>query len=229
MTRPLALFAAAIATTTAATAATTTALRRALPSAALAAVAACAALAGCASLSHAPLSRAAVAPYRQDIDLAGRLSVNYSHDGKHETVSGKFTWQQTASRTEVTLYSPLGQTIATIVVAPGYASLTEAGKRARVAADIDSLSAQTLGWSLPVGGLREWLQGYARGADGSRFIASPANSGVTTRDGWRLDYVSWQDEDAAVPRPKRIDLARVAPGQFDEMQIRIVIDPAAAP
>lgn len=194
----------------------------------LAALAACAALAGCAT-SSAPLSQSAVAPYRAAVEFNGRLSVNYSKDGKRETLSGKFSWLQTAARTDVSLASPLGSTIATITVAPGYASLTEAGKAPRVAGDIDSLSAQTLGWTLPVSGLRDWLQGYAIAADGSRFAASPARSSVTTRDGWRLDYVSWQDEGDAVPRPRRIDMARSTLGGLEDMQIRIVIDAPAAP
>lgn len=193
------------------------------PLAALAGCAVLAALAGCATPS-APLSTAAVAPYQAAIELNGRLSVNYSKDGKRETLSGKFNWLQTADRTDVSLASPLGSTIATITVAPGYASLTEAGKAPRVADDIDSLSAQTLGWTLPVSGLRDWLQGHATAADGSRYTASPAHNSVTTRDGWQLDYVSWQDEGAAVPRPRRIDVARGAVGGIEDMQIRIVID-----
>ena len=76
-------------------------------------------------------------------------------------------------------------------------------------------------------GLRDWLQGYATAADGSRFVASPAHDTVTTRDGWRLRYVSWQEEGAAPSRPKRIDVERLAGGQVDEMAIRIVIDEPA--
>ncbi|MBA5606020.1 outer membrane lipoprotein LolB [Duganella sp. FT3S] len=185
-------------------------------------------LAGCATPS-APLSTAVVAPYQAAIELNGHLSVNYLKDGRRQAASVGFNWLQTANRTDVTLASPLGSTIAIITVAPGYASLTEAGKPPRVADDIDSLSAQTLGWTLPVSGLRDWLQGHAMAADGGPFAASPAHSSVTTRDGWQLDYVSWQDDGAAVPRPRRIDVARAAVGGLEDMQIRIVIDAPAAP
>lgn len=191
-----------------------------------AAVSACLLLGGCASTS-APRSGNAVAAFQDSIELSGRLSVNYSKDGKPEALSGKFNWRQRPGRIDVSLASPLGQTIATISVTPQQASLTEAGKPPRVAADIDTLSAQALGWSLPVSGLRDWLQGYASAADGSRFVATPARDSVTTRDGWRLRYVSWQDEGAAVPQPKRIDAERQGGGEVEEMTIRIVIDPAA--
>lgn len=194
-------------------------------------------LVACSSLAPRQTAPAPVqatpAPYQSTLALSGRLSVNFSRDGKQETLSGKFDWRQAPGHIDVTLASPLGQTLATISVAPGQASLTEAGKPTRVAADLDSLSAQTLGWALPVAGLSEWLQGYATAADGSRFIASPARDSVTTRDGWRLRYVSWQDagegETAAVARPRRIDLEHPPSGQFDEMQIRIVLDAPAPP
>ncbi|MBP1206394.1 outer membrane lipoprotein LolB [Duganella sp. 1411] len=194
---------------------------------ALALAGALAALGGCATTS-APRSTTAVAPYRDTLDLAGRIAINYSRDGKQESLSGKFTWRQTAANTDVTLISPTGQTVAVINVAPGSASLKRSGEPTRTAPDLDSLTRQTLGWTLPVSGLRDWLQGYAIAADGSRFSASPASDTVVTRDGWKLDYVSWQDDAAAVPLPKRIDATRIALGQqVDDMSIRIVIDSPA--
>ena len=187
------------------------------------ALAACAAvLAGCAT-TGAPLSQAPVAAYRDTVNLAGRLSVNYQKDGKAESITGKFNWQQTPGRVDVSLASPLGQTIAAISVTPESATLTQAERPPRVAKDLETLTNESLGWSLPVSGLRDWLQGYATGADGKRFTASPANSNVTTKDGWRLRFVSWQDG-AGTPQPKRIDADR---NDGQELQIRIVIDPAA--
>ncbi|MES2264084.1 MAG: outer membrane lipoprotein LolB [Pseudomonadota bacterium] len=184
-------------------------------------------LSGCASLAPntPPPSTASVAPYREALELSGRLAVQYSRDGKEESVSGvKFTWLQQPRRTDVSLASPLGQTLANISVTPEAATLTESGKAPRSAADIDTLSAQTLGWRLPVSGLRDWLQGYATGAGGQRYVASPAADSVTTADGWHVRFVSWQ-EGAGAPRPKRIDAERGAGGQVDAMSIRIVLDP----
>jgi outer membrane lipoprotein LolB len=207
-------------------------------------LAACAAalLAGCASAP--PPSSEPVAPYREQIELSGRLSVNYQRDGKTESLAGRFSWRQSGAQTDVVLTSPLGQTVAQISVTPGLASLTQGGQAPRVAADIDSLSAQALGWPLPVSGLRDWLQGYAIDASGARFVASPSRGRVTTRDGWRLHFVTWQDApaDAApagalraaapratAPRPKRIDAERSADLQTEEVAIRIVLDPPETP
>jgi outer membrane lipoprotein LolB len=184
-----------------------------------------AALAGCAT-STANLSRSTVSDYRDTIDLSGRLSVNYQKDGRPESINGSFNWSQRPGMIEVSLASPLGQTIAKISVTPQSATLAQADRPPRQAPDIDTLTAQSLGWALPVAGLRDWLQGYATDEAGQRFAASPANNSVYTRDGWRLRFVSWQDEGAAHPVPRRIDAERSATANSDALAIRIVIDPA---
>jgi outer membrane lipoprotein LolB len=102
--------------------------------------------------------------------------------------------------------------------------MTQSDKQPQTAPDIDTLTRQMLGWTLPVGGLREWLQGYATDSNGKPFVASPANDTVITRDGWKLEYVDWQDDKAAVPKPKRIDVTRIALGEaVEDVNIRIVI------
>eukprot|EP01034_Spumella_vulgaris_P037942 gene37942-46817_t len=118
-----------------------------------------------------PSSGATVAPYRDTLELAGKLSVTYSRDGKQDSSHVRFIWEQSPQRTDVTITAPpLNQTVATISVTPQEAVLTESGKPPRRAADIGALSAQTLGWTMPVSGLREWLQGYATTAGGQRFV-----------------------------------------------------------
>ena len=192
-------------------------------------------LTGCAT-STANLSTATVGAYRETIDLAGRLSVNYQKDGRHESISGSFNWEQRPGTIDVTLMSPLGQTVAAINVTPGSATLTQAGQEPRTAADIDSLTQQTLGWPLPVSGLRDWLQGYAVDAQGQRFRASPASNSVTTKDGWRLRFIDWQSAGAAdaaagaaaaAPVPRLIQAERAASGDIQDLAIRIVVNPAA--
>jgi len=190
-------------------------------------------LTGCAT-STANLSTATVGDYRETIDLAGRLSVNYQKDGRPESISGSFNWEQRPGTIDVTLMSPLGQTVAAINVTPGSATLTQGGEAPRTAADIDSLTQQTLGWPLPVSGLRDWLQGYAVDAQGQRFRASPASNSVTTNDGWRLRFVDWQDAAggaaggaSAAPVPRLIQAERAASGDIQDLAIRIVVNPAA--
>lgn len=178
-----------------------------------------AALSGCAT-NPVNLSHNMVGAYRESATLAGNLSVTYQKDGQPQQPIGvKFNWEQTPDRVHVSLASPLGQTLAVIDVTPDSATLTEANRAPRVAKDLETLTRDTLGWSLPVSGLRDWLQGYAIKADGKRFIASPANSNVVTQDGWHVHFVSWQDDQAAVPQVKRIDAERNANG--NDLAIRI--------
>ncbi|HEY1043930.1 MAG TPA: outer membrane lipoprotein LolB [Telluria sp.] len=181
-------------------------------------------LSACAAPARLP--EVPVAAYSETIELNGRLSVNYSKDGAPESLSGKFNWVQAGERIDVSLASPLGQTIAKITVTPREATLVQSDQVTRSAPDIDTLTMDTLGWRLPVTGLRDWLQGYATAQDGSRFVASPANNEVVTKDGWRLRYVSWQDDATARVQPRRIDVSRPASLQSEALEIRIVIDPA---
>ncbi len=180
-------------------------------------------LAGCATPST---NLATVGAYRDTIDLNGRLAVNYQKDGKTESLNGNFNWAQRPGHVDVELVSPLGQTVATIAVAPGTATLTQAGRAPVSAASIDGLTQQTLGWPLPVSGLRDWLQGYAVDAQGQRFSASPANNKVVTRDGWRLRFVEWQDAASAQPVPRVIHAERAAAGDIQDLSIRIVVNAA---
>lgn len=179
-------------------------------------------LAGCATTST---NVATVGAYRDTIDLAGRLSVNYQKDGKTESLNGSFDWAQRPGSVEITLTNPLGQTEAVIKVTPQSATLTQAGRPPVSEANIDTLTQRTLGWPLPVSGLRDWLQGYALDAQGQRFSASPARNEVTTQDGWRLRFVEWQDPNAAQPAPRVIHATRAAAGDIQDLSIRIVINP----
>lgn len=188
-------------------------------------------LSGCATVG-APDETAAIATSKPDalrvyhdaVELSGRLSVRYQEKGMDQAVHGSFTWAQGADRTVVTLLSPLGQTLATIHITPTLSTLTQSGRAPRVAADVDVLAAEALGWPLPLSGLRDWLQGFAVDAADRRFVAAQEGAKVTTRDGWRIQYPTWQDDaDPAQRRPKRIDLERTT-AQAGEVALRIVID-----
>jgi outer membrane lipoprotein LolB len=181
-------------------------------------VAACAVLAGCATTPTGPLPP--LPAYREALELAGRISVTYRKAGNPESLSGKFNWQQQPGKVDVALFSPLGQTVARISVTPAQATLEQSDKPPRTAASIDALTAQTLGWQLPVGGLKDWLQGYATDAQGQRFTAAPGKDTVMTQDGWKLRFVSWRPDGS----PKRIDAERLAAAQVDELTIKVVVD-----
>lgn len=180
-------------------------------------------LAGCAGVpTVAPNPQAeAQRSYHRAIDIGGRLSVRYQQNGRDEALHGGFTWSQRPESTEIALLSPLGQTMAQIRVTPAMSSLTEAGQGTRVATDVDALAAETLGWPLPVSGLREWLQGFS--AKGQRIPAGDGAMQALTDDGWRIRYDSWEAGDDGSLHPKRIDLSRTT-RQAGEVSLRIVLD-----
>jgi outer membrane lipoprotein LolB len=176
-------------------------------------------LAGCATTNF---STAPVAAYRDTIDLNGTIGVSYQKDdGLPERVNGRYTWTQHPGRVEVSVFDPFGQTVAEISVTPDAATLTQPKREPRTAKDIDTLTRQALGWSLPVAGLRDWLQGYAVDAQGKRFAASPANNNVFTRDGWRLRFAEWQNKPGpnGAPMPKRIQ------AEHGQLSISISVQP----
>jgi len=196
---------------------------RLLPILALSAV-----LAGCATGSaHLSNPDAAAVAYRDTIDLSGRLAVTYQKEGRPQGINGNFTWTQRPGQVDVALNSQLGQTVARITVTPQSATLTQSGHAPRTDKDIDGLTRQALGWSLPVAGLADWLQGYATDASGKRLAASPAHNTVFTNDGWNLRFAEWQDgpkgSNGAFPRIIRA--SRSATADAEELSINIVVDP----
>ena len=177
------------------------------------------ALAGCAT--NAPLP-SGTRNYHDSLTLSGRLSVNYSQNGQPQSLQGKFQWTQRPDRTDIELYSPLGQTIARIAIAPGHAWLQRSGGEIREASSVDALTQETLGWPLPVDGLRFWLQGFTRDANQQLRAVTPDETAEMRSDGWRVRYVSWQGEPPGPSWPRRIDIERE--GGAQPIALRIVID-----
>lgn len=184
-------------------------------------------LAGCATVSQDAVPTNATAPaYQNSIEIDGRISVQYEQDDRPQSLHGSFFWKQTAQELNLEMFSPLGQTVATINVKPGIATLVQSGRAPQVAADVDALAAQSLGWPLPVSGMRQWLQGSGTDAAGKPFVAKAGDNDASfaTRDGWRVTYANWESDAASGQvRPKRIDLVR-STTQAGKVSIRIAID-----
>lgn len=159
---------------------------------------------------------------QEQVQLQGRISIQYQENDQPQTVIVGFDWQQSPQELHINLTSPLGQTIATVQQNAFGARLEQAKQAPRIATDIESLLAENLGWTIPVAGLKAWLQGFDLAANGHA-IALPATDYLRLQSqGWQIDFVSWQ-ADAGIAHPKRIDLYKNTE-QVGEMQIRIVIE-----
>ena len=198
-------------------------------------------LASCASLPSiklAPNERTAAGAR----SIEGRISVRYkdlSRD-KEDALSGRFEWTQSGNDIELSLLDPLGQTVALIRSNPNHSSITFRDGRKVEGATPEALTQDTLGWTIPLGGLTSWLDG--RPAAGSTAVT--LGDGRLRQDHWTIRFVRENDkvnvtgtsatisEDvpADVPAdlsaglllPKRIDL--FYPGPPAEIEMRLVID-----
>lgn len=182
-------------------------------------VLACVWLSACTTLPEGPLTER---QYQSAIAVGGRLSVRYQQNGQPQSLQGKFRWEQQGEQTDITLYSPLGQTIAFIAISPGLAVMAQAGGEKRQAPNVTQLTQEVLGWPMPVEGLRYWLQGFVRNGDGSLQSASPDHGQSFRSDGWQVRYVSWQ-RGANTLYPKRVDMERSS-AQAGDISLRLVID-----
>lgn len=142
--------------------------------------------------------------YQETIHLSGKISVRYEHNNKPQNLPGSFEWEQTGNSLQITLFSPVGQTIAKITQNERGALLEQEGKMPLQADNLDLLLADALRWPLPVSGMRDWLQGFIRQSDGSRTALVATNQTISS-DGWNIRYASWHE---STNSPKRIDLNR---------------------
>ena len=180
---------------------------------------ACVCLTACTTLLEGPLSER---NYQSAIAVGGRLSVRYQQNGKPQSLQGKFRWQQQGEQTDITLYSPLGQTIATIAITPGLAVMAQSDGEKKQAPNVTALTQEVLGWPMPVDGLRYWLQGFVQNVEGKLQTASPEGMHSFQSDGWRVRYVSWQ-RNASIQYPKRVDMERTT-AEAGDIVLRLVID-----
>ncbi|CAN5200793.1 lipoprotein insertase outer membrane protein LolB [soil metagenome] len=142
----------------------------------------------------------------------GRLSVTAPDDvepSRSTNLSGKFIWIERTGSTELGLSSPLGDTLARLMIEPGRVELRTPGNT-ELGNTPEELMSRRLGVELPVSGLRYWL----RGANRADQMLAPQGF---DEDGWRISYPSMD----ASGKPRQVRLERDLPRP---VQVRIVVD-----
>lgn len=180
-------------------------------------------LTGCASV--APGTGFTAADADRGIELRGRFSARTERNGREEGVHGNFVWLQHGDSVQLSLVSPLGQTLAIVTALPREATLELPNQPPRHAPEVDALMQQALGFSLPVSGLRDWLQ--SRPAAGTIIRAERDAAGRLTeleQQGWTVRFLEYREAPAGsnTPRVRRMDLARTLEGQ--PLSVRLVVD-----
>jgi outer membrane lipoprotein LolB len=169
-------------------------------------------LAGCAAVppASAPLD---VDAWPDRWALQGRIGVQHGET----SLAGQLHWRHAPDSDELLLTSPLGQGMARIVRDGDGVALELPEQPVRRAADLDALTRDALGYELPVGGLRWWLQArpdparshqLQRGTDG--------RVSQLKQDGWTIDYTQYVAE--PMLRPRKLVVSR------EGLEIRLVAD-----
>ena len=168
-------------------------------------------MSGCASTVSLPVAQVQVQP-SANWTLQGRIGIQTDE----QSASGTLYWQHREQSDELLLTSPLGQGVARIRVNAEGAVLDMPNQPVRQAADVESLTRETLGYSLPVSGLIWWVQ--ALPAPGRVFETRRDDAGRLAQlkqDGWVIDY---QYATEASARPRKLLVAR------EGLEIRLVAD-----
>lgn len=166
--------------------------------------------AGCAAFDPAPQL-----PPAASFDMVGRVLVS----GEGRAFSSNLRWRHDALSDELWLMSPVGQTLAHIAADGTGATLTTPDQQEYRALSAESLTRRALGWPLPLGGLRYWIQAApAPGSNAATVTRDAAGRlSLLEQDGWSVRY-AYPDPPAPTALPRRLDMTR------GEQQIRLVID-----
>ncbi|SHH04545.1 lipoprotein insertase outer membrane protein LolB [Pollutimonas bauzanensis] len=155
----------------------------------------------------------------QAFDRSGRfaVSVNYA-DGRRDAVQGGFAWHDTGRALMLDLANPLGNTLARVQVEPGLATLTRSNGSIEQAEHPDTLVELALGSPIPVGGLRDWLQGRT----GKGSVAGLEKNGggqpaSFSQDGWRVQLSRYDAQGPTLLQLNRSDANRA-------ISVRLVVD-----
>lgn len=153
-------------------------------------------LGGCTLLVPSPPptpQAAATRAVRQAFSLDARFSLR--SEGK--SYSGKLSWQHDGANNVLLLSSPLGQGMAEIRTDVAGARLTTSDGKAYVAKDVEALTRQVLGYTLPVTQLTEWVQG----ANGDDVLRHDEGGRPLERRqaAWHVGYTYGGDDPAALP------------------------------
>jgi outer membrane lipoprotein LolB len=116
---------------------------------------------GCATRPHEPSTSNATTSVTAQTSRAyhGRFAVQYNdQNGQQRNAYGNFSWQETGDTVTLQLLNPLGQTLAIVTSSPSSATLELPNRAPQTATNVSELMQNTLGFALPVEGLRYWLQ-----------------------------------------------------------------------
>lgn len=182
-------------------------------------------LSGCAVTPRVPSTSNAATEVTAQTSRAyhGRFSVQYNdQNGQPRNAYGNFDWKETGDTVTLQLRNPLGQTLAIVTSSPSSAMLELPNRAPQTADNVSQLMQNTMGFALPVEGLRYWLQPSPAPTSRARTTMDPSSGTGRLKeikqDGWTIDYVAYAD--APATGVKRVNLTRTEPS----LDIKLVLD-----
>jgi outer membrane lipoprotein LolB len=160
-------------------------------------------LAGCASAPPQVAVSGLNRVVQEKFELDGRMAVHYRNDNS----SASIHWQHRPEIDNLTLSSPLGQTLTVLTRDAAGATLIDSGQKTYRAQNVAELTERLMGWQLPLESLAYWIVGHA--APGEPYqVHQDAEQGLTRlmQSGWVVTYSRWQQV-GGVNLPNRLTVA----------------------
>lgn len=140
-----------------------------------------------------------------NFDISGRFSIKSEDRHKY----GNFTWLKTNNYEELNFNTPLGQTVAKVVICNGVITLFTSSA-SYTGDDLEQVMQNNLGFVLPLAYLHYWVQGIALPDVKD---TKPLAYGFRQL-GWNVEYLNWYDRN----HPRIIQLTR------GTLTVKLVID-----
>ncbi len=176
-------------------------------------------LGGCAGLrsrddGNAPVVEPGDVADIKALKLSGRLGIKQGNEGH----SGSLRWLHASPKHEITVFSPIGTTVAKIEQDENGAKLTTSDKEVYQAEDADKLMEQVMGWHFPLSGMQYWILGRAA-PDGAAEEQRGTNNRLMhlRQQDWDIQYADYRPL-ANIELPYRIVMKRA------DFVIRFVVD-----
>lgn len=165
-------------------------------------------------------------------NYAGRFSLAVTReatndDEGHRAWSGRFSLAVGAQALTLDLVSPLGSTIARIETDSHEARLLvpdNGSVRVERGTDAQALSQRVLGWSLPIAGMPDWVEGHPAPARPYRTLPQEDGKDRFEQDGWTVTVERPDGNRAGL----RLQMNHQADGASPEMALRVVLDAPAS-
>jgi len=151
----------------------------------------------------------------EQFSITGRLGVTTHPKG----FSGRVAWQHKADGDNIDIFSPIGGKVADIIKTDDQILLTNSKNETITAPDAETLTAQSLGFKLPLSGLSYWALGQPSTIGLAAYITWDDEGRIQhlKQDGWDITYRDYVFNDGYF-LPKKITL------RSDELIIKLIVE-----